>query len=146
MCNDKHCVSIYYHFVVSRKILDILSWESYYMASQCYEAYLHHLYASFAGILKMPENSVSETKKGVERSRFSLSLNRNNATYLSDGNTELEDSKKNSAPCILANKDNKENKPPPKRPFSSTYFNTLHAAKKLKTISEPPKFTGNITY
>lgn len=93
----------------------------------------------------MPENSVSETKKGVEKSRFSLSLNRNNATYLSDGNTKLEDSKKISAPCKLSNKDNKENKPL-KRPFSSTYFNTLHAAKKLKTLTEPPKLTGNITY
>lgn len=93
----------------------------------------------------MPDNSVSETKKGVEKSRFSLSLNRNNATYLSNGNTKLEDSKKNSEPCKLSNKDNKENKPL-KRPFSSTYFNTLHAAKKLKTLSGASKPTGNITY
>lgn len=85
----------------------------------------------------MPDNSVSETKKGVEKSRFSLSLNRNNATYLSNGNTKLEDSKKNS--------NNKENKPL-KRPFTSTYFNTLHAAKKLKPLSGTSKPTGNITY
>lgn len=91
----------------------------------------------------MPDNSVSETKKGVEKSRFSLSLNRNNATYLSNGNTKLEDSKKNSAPCKLSNKDNKENKPL-KRPFTSTYVNTLHAAKRLKPLSGASKPTGNI--
>ncbi|XP_049869720.1 ubiquitin carboxyl-terminal hydrolase 1 [Pectinophora gossypiella] len=90
----------------------------------------------------MPVNPVSAKKKGVEKPKFSLSLNRNNATYLINGNTKLADSKENSQLCKLT-KDNKENKPL-KRPFASTYFNTLHAAKKLKPLTETPKLTEKL--
>lgn len=92
-----------------------------------------------AGILKMPVN-LFETKKGVEKAKFSLSLIKNNATYLSNENGELE-VKENSIPAKFSNNNNKENKPV-KRPFKSTYHNTLNSAKKLKPLSESTKPPG----
>ncbi|KPJ19316.1 Ubiquitin carboxyl-terminal hydrolase 1 [Papilio machaon] len=89
------------------------------------------------GILKMPVNPVSGTKKGVEKSKFTLSLNRNNATYLSDENKKLVNSKGISSSLKVFD-DNKENKPV-KRALNSTYLNTLNAAKKLKPLVETPK-------
>ncbi|KAG6445829.1 probable ubiquitin carboxyl-terminal hydrolase creB [Manduca sexta] len=83
----------------------------------------------------MPVNSVSETKKGVERTRLTLSLNRNNATHLNNENQRPSyKPKENSDPHKSS--DNKENKPL-KRPFKSVFANTLSAAKKLKPLSEP---------
>ncbi|KAM3960972.1 ubiquitin specific protease 1 [Aphomia sociella] len=79
----------------------------------------------------MPVNSVPETKKGIEKSRFSLSLNRNNAV-LSNENRKLGDLK-NTDLLKLSNSNNKENKPI-KRPLNRTYNNTLIAAKKLKPL------------
>ncbi|KAI8424042.1 hypothetical protein MSG28_002673 [Choristoneura fumiferana] len=87
-------------------------------------------------ILKMPVN-LFETKKGVEKAKFSLSLIKNNATYLSNENGQLE-VKENSIPAKFSNNNNKENKPV-KRPFKSTYHNTLNSAKKLKPLSESTK-------
>ncbi|XP_026755563.2 ubiquitin carboxyl-terminal hydrolase 1 [Galleria mellonella] len=78
----------------------------------------------------MPVNSVPETKKGIEKSRFSLSLNRNNAV-LTNENRKLGD--KNIDSSKLSTSDNKENKPI-KRPLNRTYNNTLSAAKKLKPL------------
>ncbi|KAJ8733488.1 hypothetical protein PYW08_001786 [Mythimna loreyi] len=90
-------------------------------------------------MLKMPVNSVTETKKGVDKSRFSLSLNRNNATYLSNENKKpTENSKENSDPFRQSTNSNKENKPL-KRPLKSVYSNTLSAAKRLKPLSETAK-------
>ncbi|XP_068631236.1 ubiquitin carboxyl-terminal hydrolase 1 [Battus philenor] len=89
----------------------------------------------------MPVNSVTETKKGVEKSKFLLSLNRNNATYLSNENKRPLSSNKgisSSHKISDGDKENKYNKPV-KRPFNSTYFNTLNAAKKLKPLTETPK-------
>lgn len=83
----------------------------------------------------MPVNSVSETKKGIEKSKFSLSLNRNNAICVSNENRKLEDCKENTAANNLSAGDNKENKPV-KRPFKNTYFNTISAAKRLKPLTE----------
>lgn len=84
----------------------------------------------------MPDNSVPETKTGVEKSRFSLSLKRNNATYLIDGNNKIVDSKESSNL-------NKENKPV-KRPFTGTYSNILSAAKRLKPLTEIHNSAGKI--
>lgn len=90
----------------------------------------------------MPVNSVTETKKGVDKSRFSLSLNRNNATFLSNENKKLtENSKENSDPFKQTINNNKENKPV-KRPFKSVYSNTLSAAKRLKPLSESVKLSA----
>lgn len=89
----------------------------------------------------MPVNSVSETKKGIEKSKFSLSLNRNNAICVSGENRKVGDSKENSALNKLSAGDNKENKPA-KRPLTSTYFNTLSAAKRLKPLTETSKPIG----
>ncbi|XP_028159564.1 uncharacterized protein LOC135073757 [Ostrinia nubilalis] len=86
----------------------------------------------------MPVNPVSETKKGIEKSKFSLSLNRNNAVCVTNENRKLGDSKENIAVNKLAAGDNKENKPV-KRPFRNTYFNTLSAAKRLKPLIETSK-------
>ncbi|XP_073942714.1 ubiquitin specific protease 1 [Choristoneura fumiferana] len=91
----------------------------------------------------MPVN-LFETKKGVEKAKFSLSLIKNNATYLSNENGQLE-VKENSIPAKFSNNNNKENKPV-KRPFKSTYHNTLNSAKKLKPLSEstkPPVLKSN---
>ncbi|XP_045534855.1 ubiquitin carboxyl-terminal hydrolase 1 [Papilio machaon] len=85
----------------------------------------------------MPVNPVSGTKKGVEKSKFTLSLNRNNATYLSDENKKPVNSKGISSSLKVFD-DNKENKPV-KRALNSTYLNTLNAAKKLKPLVETPK-------
>lgn len=87
----------------------------------------------------MPVNPVSGTKKGVEKSKFTLSLNRNNATYLNDENKRPVISKGISSSLKVF--DNKENKPV-KRGLNSTYLNTLNAAKKLKPLSETPKLAG----
>uniref|UniRef100_A0A2A4J919 USP domain-containing protein n=1 Tax=Heliothis virescens TaxID=7102 RepID=A0A2A4J919_HELVI len=90
-------------------------------------------------MLKMPVNSVTETKKGVDKSRFSLSLNRNNAAYLSNENKKPTDiSKENTGPFKPSTNSNKENKPL-KRPSRSVYSNTLTAAKRLKPLSETAK-------
>ncbi|XP_075971367.1 ubiquitin specific protease 1 [Anticarsia gemmatalis] len=90
-------------------------------------------------MLKMPVNSVTETKKGVDKSRFSLSLNRNNATYLSNENKKpTENSKETSDPYKQSTSSNKENKPL-KRPLKSVYSNTLSVAKRLKPLSETSK-------
>ncbi|XP_063533060.1 ubiquitin carboxyl-terminal hydrolase 1 [Cydia strobilella] len=84
----------------------------------------------------MPVNLV-ETKKGVEKAKFSLSLNRN-ATYLSNEDRQLADPNKKPVPGKFGNNDNKENRPA-KRPFKGTYNNTLSSAKKLKPLTESPK-------
>ncbi|CAD0197272.1 unnamed protein product [Chrysodeixis includens] len=90
-------------------------------------------------MLKMPVNSVTETKKGVDKSRFSLSLNRNNATFLSNENKKpTENLKENTDPYKQSTSNNKENKPT-KRPLKSVYSNTLSAAKRLKPLSETSK-------
>lgn len=91
----------------------------------------------------MPVNSVTETKKGVDKSRFSLSLNRNNATYLSNENKKpTETSKENSDPPYKqSTSSNKENKPL-KRPLKSVYSNTLSVAKRLKPLTETSKPKG----
>lgn len=90
----------------------------------------------------MPVNSVTETKKGVDKSRFSLSLNRNNATYLSNENKKpTENSRENTYPFRQFTNSNKENKPV-KRSLKSVYSNTLSAAKRLKPLSETAKPAG----
>lgn len=90
----------------------------------------------------MPFNFVTETKKGVDKPRFSLSLNRNNAPHLSNENKKNnENIKENTDPCSSGN--NKENKPL-KRPLKSIYSNTLSAAKKLKPLSESSKSAGKL--
>ncbi|XP_045765435.1 ubiquitin carboxyl-terminal hydrolase 1 [Maniola jurtina] len=82
----------------------------------------------------MPVNLLSETKRGVEKTKFSLSLNRNNAAKLSKENKSA--SLKN---CTRPeSNDNKENKPA-KRPLIGTYHNTLQAAKKLKPLTDVAK-------
>lgn len=86
----------------------------------------------------MPVNSVTEQKKVIEKTRFNLSLNRNNATRLNDENWKPnENFKENKNPC----KHNKENKPL-KRPLKSIYSNTLSAAKRLKPLTESSKPAG----
>ncbi|CAH2241875.1 ubiquitin carboxyl-terminal hydrolase creB [Pararge aegeria] len=83
----------------------------------------------------MPVNSLLENKRGVEKSKLSLSLNRNNANKLSNENKPA--SLKNI--CIRPETSgNKENNPA-KRPFGGTYHNTLQAAKKLKPLTDVAK-------
>lgn len=90
----------------------------------------------------MPFNSVTDTKKGVDKSRFSLSLNRNNATYLSNETKKLTENLKEKAdPYKQSTNRNKENKPL-KRPLKSIYSNTISAAKRLKPLSETAKPAG----
>lgn len=90
----------------------------------------------------MPVNSVTESKKGVDKPKFSLSLNRNNATYLSRENTKpIENLQENSDPYKQSHSNNKENKPV-KRPLKSLYSNTLSVAKRLKPLTETSKLTG----
>lgn len=91
-------------------------------------------------MLKMPDNFVTETKKATDKPRFSLSLNRNNATFLSNKNNNSKvNSKENCDPqCSDSNKENK----PLKRPLS-VYTNTLLAAKRLKPLTETSKFTDS---
>lgn len=79
----------------------------------------------------MPDNFLLQSTKGVEKPKFSLSLNRKNANKLSKEN--LSESLKNFS-CLEPN-DNKENKPV-KRPLKSTYHSTLRAAKKLKPLTD----------
>ncbi|GBP58504.1 Ubiquitin carboxyl-terminal hydrolase 1 [Eumeta japonica] len=93
----------------------------------------------------MPVNSLCENKKETDKPKFRLSLNKKNVSILSNGNRKVnEETKENSLPDNkLVDCNDKENKPV-KRPLKSTYFNTLHLAKKLKTIQEPqdqPKAT-----
>lgn len=85
----------------------------------------------------MPVNSVTETKKGVDKSRFSLSLNRNNAC-LNNENKKPTENSENTDPFRPSTNSNKENKPV-KRPLKSVYSNTLSAAKRLKPLSETAK-------
>lgn len=91
----------------------------------------------------MPVNSVSENKKGVEKQRLSLSLIRKNANFVSEKNLRpAENSKENtdkSKPCI----NNKENRPA-KRALNGIYTNTVSAAKRLKTLTEAGKVSGEI--
>ncbi|CAK1598504.1 unnamed protein product [Parnassius mnemosyne] len=89
----------------------------------------------------MPVNSVSETKRSVEKSKFPLSLNRNNATLLSSENRRPHKLKDTSS-SFKVSEENKENKPV-KRPLNGTYLNTLNAAKKLKPLTETPKPTDS---
>lgn len=90
----------------------------------------------------MPVNSVIETKKGVDKYRFSLSLNRNNASYLSNENKKpTVNSKETTDPYKQSASSNKENKPL-KRPLKSVYSTTISAAKRLKPLSETPKPAG----
>lgn len=89
----------------------------------------------------MPVNSVSETKKGVEKSKFALSLNRNNATQLNSDNKRPVNFKDISSSYKVSD-DNKENKPVKRSLNSNTYFNTLNAAKKLKPLTKRPKSAG----
>ncbi|CAG4917949.1 unnamed protein product [Colias eurytheme] len=84
----------------------------------------------------MPLNPMPETKKGVDRTKFSLSLNRNNATQLR--NEIKKPGCKESTYSCEKSYDNKENKPV-KRPLQGTYNNTLNAAKKLKPLTESSK-------
>lgn len=88
-------------------------------------------------MLKMPVNPVTENKKGVDKPRFSLSLNRNNATYLSNENRNPSEHWLETDSCHSTGS-NKENKPL-KRPLKSVYSSTLSAAKKLKPLSEISK-------
>lgn len=89
----------------------------------------------------MPINSDSETKKGVEKTKFALSLNRNNATHLNSENKGPVNFKDISTSYKVSD-ENKENKPVKRSLNSSTYFNTLNAAKKLKPLTETPKSAG----
>lgn len=85
----------------------------------------------------MPDNLLTEIKKGVEKAKFSLSLNRNNAKNLNNENSISA----NPNQTQKLNED-KENKPV-KRPLKSTYSNTLNAAKRLKPLTEEAlKHTG----
>ncbi|XP_041970869.1 ubiquitin carboxyl-terminal hydrolase 1 isoform X2 [Aricia agestis] len=84
----------------------------------------------------MPVNSITEVKKGVDKTKFSLSLNKNNATNLNNENKKPVQIKEN--PWTF--NDNKENTPK-KRPHS-TYSNTVNAAKKLKPLIEPTNSAG----
>lgn len=89
----------------------------------------------------MKVNLLTETKKGVEKAKFSLSLNRNNAKKLNNENSISA----NPNQTQELNED-KENKPV-KRPLKSTYFNTLNAAKRLKPLTEEAfKHTGIFVY
>lgn len=84
-------------------------------------------------MLKMPVHSIDESKKIVDKTRFSLSLNKNNAINLNN----KKDDCSNPENLVLTNpaSENKENKPV-KRPFRGVYSNTISAAKKLKLLSE----------
>lgn len=88
----------------------------------------------------MPVNSLSEIKQGVEKTKFSLSLNRNNATNLNREN-KVADIKENNT--LKETNNDKENKLG-KRPLKRTYYNTLNAAKKLKPLTEVAKPKGNL--
>lgn len=90
----------------------------------------------------MPVNSLSETTKGVARTKLSLSLRRNNATNPINANQKPGDLKDSS---YKGSNDNKENKPV-KRPITGTYLNTLNAAKKLKPLTETSKPKGMFIY
>ncbi|KAL4711676.1 hypothetical protein ACJJTC_003443 [Scirpophaga incertulas] len=80
----------------------------------------------------MPVNSVSETIKGIEKTKFSLSLNRKNVLCANDS---TKCGLKEKSDQLKVSTNNKENKPV-KRPFQGTYYNTLSAAKKLKPLTE----------
>lgn len=64
--------------------------------------------------------------QGANKTKYSLSLNKNNA-----GNLNRAFQNSGSA----ENNDQKENRPV-KRPLQGTYHNTLNAAKKLKPLGE----------
>ncbi|KOB67618.1 putative ubiquitin specific protease [Operophtera brumata] len=89
----------------------------------------------------MPVNSVSENKKGVEKPKISLSLNRKKTSFLSNENRgPCENSKENtehSRPCASNNKENR----PAKRPLNGIYLNTVSAAKRLKPLTEVAKLS-----
>lgn len=92
----------------------------------------------------MPVNSVSDNKKGVEKPRFSLSLNKQNATLVSNENRRpFENSKENpehSRPCVSKDKENR----PVKRALNGIYSNTVNAAKRLKPLTEAAKLLGEV--
>ncbi|XP_047503144.1 probable ubiquitin carboxyl-terminal hydrolase 9 [Pieris napi] len=81
----------------------------------------------------MPVNSRPKKNQGVNRSKYSLSLNKNNAANL---NSVVQ---KTVSPIT---NDQKENRPV-KRPLQSTYQNTLNAAKKLKPLRETTLQAGS---
>lgn len=98
------------------------------------------LFHSITGFLKMPFNSVSETTKGVIKVKHPFSLKRKNAPYL--GNeihivTHNGESKENAKPSNVLTGEYQEIKQQ-KRPLKSTYFNTLNASKRLKSITGAP--------
>lgn len=84
----------------------------------------------------MPVNSVLQAKNGVARTKYPLSLKRKNDAFLSNENSSAneEDNNNSEVGQILQSKENNSGKR--LRSFSNTYFNTLNAAKKLKTIEE----------
>lgn len=82
----------------------------------------------------MPVNSVSNKKKGVQKPRFSLSLSKKNATFVSNENQRHFES---------ADSKNKENRPV-KRALNGIYSNTLNAAKRLKPLAEAATLSGEI--
>lgn len=92
----------------------------------------------------MPLNSVSEAKKGVVKAKYSFSLKRKNAPYLNDENVALNQNGHSKENTRLSNvpSGDCENIKPVKRPFKSTYHNTLNASKRLKSITGTPKPIG----
>lgn len=88
----------------------------------------------------MPVTSVSENKKGVEKPRFSLSLNKKNATLVSNENRRPFENSELSRPCASKDKENR----PVKRALNGIYSNTVSAAKRLKPLTEATKLSGEI--
>lgn len=108
-----------------------------YFASNCFLVLIN------SGLLKMPVNSVSENRKGVVKPKFSLSLSKKNATFLSNVNRgpcgNSKENTEHSRPCAS----NKENRPA-KRASNGIYSNTVSAAKRLKPLTEAAKLSGEI--
>lgn len=89
----------------------------------------------------MPVNSVSETKKLVEKPRFSLSLRpRKDAICLSNENKKPNENIKENTILKPIVDNNKENKPLKRQ--SNTYLHTITAAKRLKPLGETSKTLG----
>lgn len=99
----------------------------------------------FSGMLKMPFNSVSETKKRNEKVKLSFSLKKNNAPHLGNENTilKVKDNSENTFSSRQEFCSDKENRPA-KRPFSSTYMNTLNNSKKLKAVTGTSNSTSEL--
>ncbi|KAJ0178976.1 hypothetical protein K1T71_005751 [Dendrolimus kikuchii] len=83
-------------------------------------------------VLKMPVNFDSESKKSGDRSRFILSLNKNNATSLKNERKLVDCSNRLDLALSKPTSDNKENKPIKRK--LGIYSTTLGAAKKLKPL------------